>query len=267
MLGTLDWGQCWFLGGRGHSCQSVPFFQIRWAAPGVTVGSQGYRLTGWFPHSPVLPRHPLLAIPRTNLFQPSAFLRFCSQAANDAGEIRYLCQLAPGQPQLGPPYYSAILSRVLNTFYLQCLKQLFQSLLFSSKSLSLFPFLILSYWPCFYLTEKIEGIISAPLVPNIVPQTQCVCGCVLVTQLCLTLCDPVDCNLPGSSSIGILQARIQEWGAMPSSRGSSQPRDQTQISCIAGRFFTISAAKEAPKHRRGAINKWVNLWWMIIGTC
>ena len=66
-------------------------------------------------------------------------------------------------------------------------------------------------------------------------------------------------------SIGILQARIQEWGAMPSSRGSSQPRDQTQISCIAGRFFTISAAKEAPKHRRGAINEWVNLWWMIIG--
>ena len=139
MLGTLDWGQCWFLGGGGHSCQSVPFFQVRWAAPGVTVGSQGCRLTGWSPHSPVLPRQPLLAISRTNLFQPSAFLRFCSQAANEAGEIRYLCQLAPGQPQLGPPYHSAIFSRVLNTFYLQCLKQLFQSLLFSSKSLSL-PF-------------------------------------------------------------------------------------------------------------------------------
>ena len=182
VCGVIHAGYTWLRpvltpGGRGHSCQSVPFFQIRWAAPGVTVGSQGYRLTGWFPHSPVLPRHPLLAIPRTNLFQPSAFLRFCSQAANDAGEIRYLCQLAPGQPQLGPPYYSAILSRVLNTFYLQCLKQLFQSLLFSSKSLSLFLFLILSYWPCFYLTEKIEGIISAPLVPSIVPQTLCVWVC------------------------------------------------------------------------------------------
>ena len=45
-------------------------------------------------------------------------------------------------------------------------------------------------------------------------------------QLCLTLCDPTDCNLPGSSDHGILQARILEWFAMPSSRGSSQPRDQ-----------------------------------------
>ena len=52
-------------------------------------------------------------------------------------------------------------------------------------------------------------------------------------------------------SMGILQARILEWVAMPSSRGSSQPRDQTQVSCIAGRFFTIWAIREAkihPKH-------------------
>ena len=45
--------------------------------------------------------------------------------------------------------------------------------------------------------------------------------------------------------MGILQARIVEWVAMPSSRGSSQPRDQTQVSCIAGRFFTIGASREA----------------------
>ena len=44
-------------------------------------------------------------------------------------------------------------------------------------------------------------------------------------QLCPTLCDPLDCNLPGSSVLGILQARILEWVAMPSSRRSSQPRD------------------------------------------
>ena len=43
--------------------------------------------------------------------------------------------------------------------------------------------------------------------------------------LCPTLCDPVDCSLPGSSVYRILQARILEWVAMPSSRGSSQPRD------------------------------------------
>ena len=49
---------------------------------------------------------------------------------------------------------------------------------------------------------------------------------VKVAQSCLTLCDPMDCSPPGSSVHGILQARILEWVAMPSSRGSSQPRDQ-----------------------------------------
>ena len=44
-------------------------------------------------------------------------------------------------------------------------------------------------------------------------------------QLCLTLCDPMDCSPPGSFIHGILQARILEWVAIPSSRGSSQPRD------------------------------------------
>ena len=59
-------------------------------------------------------------------------------------------------------------------------------------------------------------------------------------QSCLTLCNPMDCSLPGSFVYGFPQARILEWFAMPSSRGSSQPRDQTQISCTAGRFFTMS---------------------------
>ena len=62
---------------------------------------------------------------------------------------------------------------------------------------------------------------------------------VLVAQLCLSLCDPVDCGPPGSSVHGILQARLLEWVAIPSSRGSSQPRDQTWVSCITGRFFTV----------------------------
>ena len=47
----------------------------------------------------------------------------------------------------------------------------------------------------------------------------------LVTQSCPTLCDSLDCSLPGSSVLGVFQARILEWVAMPSSRGSSQPRD------------------------------------------
>ena len=49
----------------------------------------------------------------------------------------------------------------------------------------------------------------------------------------LTLCDPTDCSPPGSSVHGILQARILEWVAMPFSRGSSQPRDQTCVSYIS----------------------------------
>ena len=61
----------------------------------------------------------------------------------------------------------------------------------------------------------------------------CVCLCVLVTQSCPTLCNPMDSSPPGSSVHGILQARILEWIiTIPFSRGSSQPRDQTQISCI-----------------------------------
>ena len=50
-----------------------------------------------------------------------------------------------------------------------------------------------------------------------------------------------------SLSMGILQARILEWVAMPSSKGSSQPRNRTWVSCIAGRFFTSWATREAPK--------------------
>jgi len=53
--------------------------------------------------------------------------------------------------------------------------------------------------------------------------------CVKVTQSCSTLCDPMDCQ--GSSVHGILQARILEWVAIPFSRASFQPRDQTHVSC------------------------------------
>ena len=60
-----------------------------------------------------------------------------------------------------------------------------------------------------------------------------------VTQWCLTLCDPVDCSLPGSSIHGILQARILEWVAISFSRGSSQPRGRTQVSRIRGRRFNL----------------------------
>ena len=65
-----------------------------------------------------------------------------------------------------------------------------------------------------------------------------------VTQSCLTLCDPVDCNPPGSSVHGILQARILEWVAISFSRGSSRPGDQTQVSCTAGRRVKLWATRD-----------------------
>ena len=66
-----------------------------------------------------------------------------------------------------------------------------------------------------------------------------------VAKLCPTLCDPVDCSLPGSSLHGILQARVLERVAISFSRGSSQPKDQTQASHIAGRCFNLWATREA----------------------
>ena len=64
-----------------------------------------------------------------------------------------------------------------------------------------------------------------------------------VAQSCLTLCDPMDCSLPGSTIHGIFQARILEWVAISFSRRSSLPRDWTQVSCIVGRHFTIWATR------------------------
>ena len=65
-----------------------------------------------------------------------------------------------------------------------------------------------------------------------------------VAQSCPTLCNPMDCSLPGSSVHGIFQARVLEWVAISFSRGSSRPRDWTQVSRIVGRHFTIWATRE-----------------------
>ena len=64
-----------------------------------------------------------------------------------------------------------------------------------------------------------------------------------VDQLCQTLCDPMGLYSPGK-----LQARILEWVAIPFSKGSSQPRDWTQVSRIAGGFFTSWVTREAHLH-------------------
>ena len=65
-----------------------------------------------------------------------------------------------------------------------------------------------------------------------------------VTQLCATPCDPTDCSLPGSSVHGFFQARVLEWVASSFSRGSSRPKDQTQVSRTVGRRFTVWANRE-----------------------
>ena len=72
----------------------------------------------------------------------------------------------------------------------------------------------------------------------------------LVTQLCLTLCHPIDCSPPGSSAPGILQARTLEWIAIPL---SSWPGDRTLVSCIRSGFFTILATREAV----------LGQWWLL----
>ena len=66
----------------------------------------------------------------------------------------------------------------------------------------------------------------------------------LVSQLCLTLCDPMDCSQPSCSVHGILQEKILEWVDIPFSRGSSRPRDWSQVSCIAGGVFTVWFTRE-----------------------
>ena len=70
-----------------------------------------------------------------------------------------------------------------------------------------------------------------------------------VAQSCPTLCDPVDCSLPGFSIHEILQARRLEWIAISFSRGSSRPRDRTQVSRIGGRCFNLWATREAQMRR------------------
>ena len=83
----------------------------------------------------------------------------------------------------------------------------------------------------------------------------CCCSCCLVAHSCP--CNPMDCNSPGSSIHGILQARILEWIAISLSRGSSWSRDQTRVSCLAGGFFTTeSPGKPLPFPLPPLISGW-----------
>ena len=76
-----------------------------------------------------------------------------------------------------------------------------------------------------------------------------------VAQSCPTLCDPMDCSLPSSSVHGTFQAIVLEWVAISFSRGSSQPRDRIQVSCIVDRCFTAWATREVCTY-----SIWMQFW-------
>ena len=81
-----------------------------------------------------------------------------------------------------------------------------------------------------------------------------------VAQSCLTLCDPMDCSLSGSSVHGIFQAIVLEWIAIFFSSGSSRPRDRTHVSCLPGRFFTTEPSGMA---RRQIVQSFFSLAFIV----
>ena len=102
---------------------------------------------------------------------------------------------------------------------------------------------IIFHWTCSKINAK--GSSSGMFFRGMV--CVCVCVCVCVTQLCSSLCNPMDCSPPASPVGGILQARILEWVAILFSRVSSRPWDRTLVSYIAGRFFTAWATRKAQR--------------------
>ena len=83
---------------------------------------------------------------------------------------------------------------------------------------------------------------------------------VSVAQSCPTLYNPMDCNPQGFPLHGIPQARILEWVVSPFSRGSSQSRDQTQVSCIAGRLYHLSYQGDPLSQELMSIKHQSQLW-------
>ena len=95
--------------------------------------------------------------------------------------------------------------------------------------------LLCAFLPCILNFLELGSICTLAGLPNAVSCYICT-FLPLVAKLCPTLCDPMHCSPSGSSVHGILQTRILEWIAMPSSRESSRLQDQTWVSCIVGRL-------------------------------
>ena len=136
---------------------------------------------------------------------------------------------------------------------------------FPSKLFSLYIFLFEYYYPDSYAQLWMENLSCSCYFIcitkffkfifkwKIIALQCCVGFCHIATWIChvcqslscLTLCDPMHCSPPGSSVHGILQTGILEWVPIPFSTGSSQPRNRSHVSHIAGTFFTIWATREA----------------------
>ena len=109
-------------------------------------------------------------------------------------------------------------------------------------------FMLVGAWYLYFITTIEIKVYWMNTWVNIIKADdhQIECYVYLVAQSGLTLCNPIDCSPPGSSVHGIPQTRILEWVAIPFSRGSSWPRNQIQVSYIAGRSFTIWATRQVP---------------------
>ena len=114
-------------------------------------------------------------------------------------------------------------------------------------------------WPFFFFFTEIDW--GHNIYGSIIIKALC-CAVSLVTQSVESL-QPHDCSPPGSSVQEILQASLLEWVAMPSSRGSSQPRNQTGVSCIVARFFTSWATRESLKAFCFSFNLGAKFGWGI----
>ena len=105
-------------------------------------------------------------------------------------------------------------------------------------------------WPPTHSQHQLasHGSRSSSQASDMLASDRCVRS---VAQSFRTLCDPMDCSLPGSSVRGIFPSRTLEWVSISSSRGSFWPRDRTRVSCIAGKFFTAEPLEKPLRQVRG----------------
>ena len=154
-----------------------------------------------------------------------------------------LCLMTSEVTSLGKPSYYQSLSPHVSTLPLGCQS----NLCFLVKAV-----LILYYSHLIPVFTRLWASREGPRRSGECPT----CACSVAQLLShVWLCDAMDCSPPGSSVRGILQVRILEWVAMPFSRGSSQLKDQSQVSCTEGEFFTVWAPREALYHMWGALHR------------